>query len=151
MNTAAEYWHKGASLSHTDPLGEKDLMLPDSLRLFLIAETEHAGGMLIRDRTCAKRGNPRRPNAALHALLVALDEWILDDREPSGSLVPRLADGTLVPLEAYRVPVLLEFTVAARMNGVRIPGDWVEPSALDGKIYDATSRRWIRTASNSPA
>ena len=137
VNTATEYWHKGASLLHTDPLGQTDLSLPDSLRLFLIAGTEHAGGMLIRDQSCANRGNPHRPNAALRALLVALDEWVREDRPPPDSLVPRLSDGTLVSLEAYRFPALPGVTTAKRMNRIRIPGDWVDPSRDDGKIYGA--------------
>ncbi len=137
VNTATEYWHKGASLLHTDPLGQADLSLPDSLRLFLIAGTEHAGGMLIRDQSCANPGNPHRPNAALRALLVALDDWVRKDRPPPMSMIPRLADGSLVSLEAHRFPDLPGVAVPERMNRIRIPGDWVDPSSDDGQVYGA--------------
>lgn len=137
VNTGTEYWHKGASLLHTDPLGQTDLVLPDSLRLFLIAGTEHAGGTLIRDATCANRGNPHRPNAALRALLVALEAWVRTDRPPPPSLIPQIADGTLVPLAAHRFPALPGVAVARRMNRIRVPGDWVDPASEDGPIYGA--------------
>ena len=33
---------------------------------------------------------------AIRALLVALDEWVVEGREPPASRLPRIADGTLV-------------------------------------------------------
>lgn len=137
VNTSTEYWHKGASLLHTDPLGRRDLAPPSSVRLFLIAGTEHAGGLIFRDAACANRGNPHRPNAALRALLVALEEWVRDGRTPPASRVPRLTDGSLVPLEKLRFPPLPGAAVADRMNRIRLPGDWVDPPAEDGEVYGA--------------
>src|SRR4051794_35395799 len=34
-NTSTEYWQKGASLLHTDPLGTRDVALPDNVRGYL--------------------------------------------------------------------------------------------------------------------
>ena len=42
-NTSTEYWQKGASLLHTDPLGKKDVALPENSRVYLIAGTQHGG------------------------------------------------------------------------------------------------------------
>ncbi len=137
VNTGTEYWHKGASLLHTDPLGRRDLVLPESVRLFLIAGTEHAGGMLIRDASCANPGNPHRPNAALRALLVALDEWVREGREPPASRIPKLADASLVPLEAFRFPAIPGATAPTRMNRIRVAGDWVDPPQQGGPVYAA--------------
>ena len=39
-NTDAEYWQKGASLLGTDPLGQRDVALPATTRLFLIAGSQ---------------------------------------------------------------------------------------------------------------
>jgi len=136
-NTSTEYWHKGASLIHTDPLGKRDLVLPESVRLFLIAGTEHAGGMIVRDQACANRGNPHRPNAALRALLVALDAWVREGVEPPASRIPRLADGSLVSLERFDFPALPGVAVAGRMNRIRVPGDWIDPASEDGPVYAA--------------
>ena len=104
----------------------------------MIAGTEHAGGLLIRDQLCSNRGNPHRPNAALRALLVALDEWVSEGREPPASRIPLLADATLVPLEKLRFPTLPNAAVADRMNRIRIPGDWVDPPREEGSVYGAT-------------
>ena len=42
-NTSTEYWQKGASLLTTDPLGMKDVALPDNSRAYMIAGTQHGG------------------------------------------------------------------------------------------------------------
>ena len=136
-NTSTEYWHKGASLIHTDPLGRADRPLPPSARLFLISGTEHAGGMIIRDHACANRGNPHRPNPALRALLVALDEWVRDGKTPPASRIPQRSDGTLVTLEDFAFPKIPGVEVASRMNRIRVPGDWVDPPREEGPLYGA--------------
>jgi hypothetical protein len=38
----------------------------------------------------------------LRALLVALDRWVRDGRAPPGSNYPRIADGTLISVEAFK-------------------------------------------------
>ena len=134
-NTSTEYWHKGASLLHTDALAEEDVELPDGVRLYLISGTEHAGGMLIRDAACANPGNPHRPNAALRALLVALEEWVRDGTPPPDSRIPRIHDGTLVPLAEFAFPPLPGVAVADVVNRIRVPGSWVEPRPEDGAVY----------------
>ena len=42
-NTSTEYWQKGASLLHTDPLGTQDVALPANVRGYLLAGTQHGG------------------------------------------------------------------------------------------------------------
>ena len=131
-NTSTEYWQKGASLLHTDPLGERDTALPDNARLYLIAGTQHGG----RAGSPADRGpavnprNPHNPMPALRALLVALDEWVATGRAPPPSAVPRLADGTLVPADATGFPAIPGVAVATVTNRVSPPGDWVDPETV---------------------
>ncbi|HEX2278922.1 MAG TPA: alpha/beta hydrolase domain-containing protein, partial [Candidatus Tectomicrobia bacterium] len=60
-NTSTEYWQKGASLLHTDPLGQRDIDIPPTVRLYLMAGTQHGG----RAGMTAARGNglhPRNPH-----------------------------------------------------------------------------------------
>ena len=45
---------------------------------------------------CQQPRNPLVPNRALRALLLALDEWVSEDRMPPRSRVPLRSDGTLV-------------------------------------------------------
>src|SRR5260370_4715154 len=43
VNTSTEYWQKGASLLHTDPLGRRDATLPAGVRAYLVAGTQPRG------------------------------------------------------------------------------------------------------------
>jgi hypothetical protein len=45
---------------------------------------------------CQQPQNPVVSNTALRALLVALDDWVVNGTQPPGSQVPRQSDGTLV-------------------------------------------------------
>jgi hypothetical protein len=49
----------------------------------------------------------------MRALLVAMQEWMADGREPPPSQYPTISGGTLVPLEAVRFPKLPEVNFPA--------------------------------------
>jgi hypothetical protein len=137
VNTSTEYWQKGASLLHTDPLGEHDVALPKTARVFLVAGTQHGGRVGLKtDRgPCANPRNPHSPAPALRALLIALDEWVSSGREPPASRVPTLADRTLVSWDAVRFPGLPGLEIARRGNRLDPFGDWVEPRPDKSKTY----------------
>ena len=130
-NTDAEYWQKGASLLGTDPTGVRDLSLPGNTRLFLISGSQHTGrhGSTDAAGPCANLRNPHDPYPALRALLVALDEWVTTGRPAPASLVPRIADGTLIPAARLGFPALPGFMTAAAPNRIDPVGDWVHPAA----------------------
>jgi hypothetical protein len=138
-NTASEYLHKGASLLHTDPLGTRDLEIPAGVRLFLVAGTEHGGhpGARPIEGACAHPSNPHDPSPALRALLVALDAWVSEGREPPPSRVPLLADGTLVPLEKLSFPTWPGVGSAPALNRIRALPDWIDPPRAGAKEYTA--------------
>jgi hypothetical protein len=93
-----EYWVKGASLLHTDPLGKIDLPEHVMTRLYLISSHEHGLGNATRSRRgCQQFGNPLDSAPIQRALWDALDKWSTNGTTPPQSAVPRLADGTLVP------------------------------------------------------
>ena len=98
INTSTEYWQKGASLLHTDPLGRHDAALPDGARAYLIAGTQHGGraGMTADPGPAVNPRNPHNPMPAVRALLVALEAWVTRGEAPPPSRVPTLAEGTLV-------------------------------------------------------
>ena len=129
-NTSTEYWQKGASLLHTDPLGERDLQLPPNARVYLIAGTQHGGhvGLVSKpNKKAANPNNPHNPMPILRALLAALDEWVVNGRSPPESRVPTLAAQTLVPPEATSFPALSGVGIAREVNQFGPPGDWVHP------------------------
>jgi hypothetical protein len=94
VNSANEYWVKGASLLHTDLTG-KDLPDPENVRFFLVSGMQHAGGSSGRG-ICQQPRNPTNADAVLRALFIALDAWVVDDVAPPKSMVPRSGDGTAV-------------------------------------------------------
>ena len=129
VNTGTEYWQKGASLLSTDPLGQKDLPLPDTTRLFLISGNQHGGrlGSPSSPGHCANPRNPHSAAPALRALLVALDAWASKGVAAPPSLIPRIADGTLVPAEKFNFPAIPGLAIVKRANPVTPRQDWVNP------------------------
>ena len=129
-NTSTEYWQKGASLLATDPLGQKDVALPDNSRLYMIAGTQH-GGRAGAPSDLGPDVNPRNPHSpmpAVRALLVALDEWVASGKPPPPSRRPTLADGTLVEPDKTGFPTLPGAAIVRTTNKVAPPGDWVKPA-----------------------
>lgn len=128
-NTSTEYWQKGASLLHTDPLGERDAALPPNVRGYLIAGTQHGGkaGMPRDNGPCVNPRNWHDPMPAIRALLVTLDEWVVSDRQPPESCLPKIADGTLVPAERIALPAVPGLTPPPVANDIYPLVDWTDP------------------------
>ncbi|GJD51729.1 hypothetical protein OPKNFCMD_4485 [Methylobacterium crusticola] len=137
VNTATEFWQKGASLLTTDPLGERDAPLPEGARAYLVASGFHYGrpGQPTTRGTCANPRNPLSPAPVLRALLVALDEWVTRGVAPPPSRVPTLAEGTLVPPGATGFPALPGLAVAREANGFVRLADAVDPRPEAGPQY----------------
>ena len=137
VNTSTEYWQKGASLLHTDPLGARDIEIPKSVRLYMIAGTQHGGraGLTSAPGNCLHPRNPHSPAPALRALLVALDKWATEGVEPPPSRIPTIAAGTLVPGDKTGFPTLPGVKMPGLTNHIVLFGDWVNPQHLTGKAY----------------
>lgn len=135
-NTSTEYWQKGASLLHTDPLGTRDIALPENSRVYMVAGTQHGGraGATIDPGPNRNPRNPHNPMPAIRALLVALDEWVVSGKAPPPSRVPTLAAGTLVAADKTGFPAVPGAAIVRTTNTVSPPGDWVKPVAGD-KVY----------------
>ena len=119
-NTSTEYWQKGASLLTTDPLGTRDVTLPDNSRVYMIAGTQHGGraGATTDPGPNMNPRNPHNPMPAVRALLVALDDWVTKDIAPPPSRVPTLAAGTLVEPDKTGFPAISGAAVVRVMNKV---------------------------------
>jgi hypothetical protein len=95
--SANEYWVKGASLLHTDARGTVDLPDHPMARLYLVSSHQHGGpGNPSTKGNCQQLGDPLDSAPILRALWEALDQWSTRGIAPPPSMVPRLADGTLV-------------------------------------------------------
>ena len=139
-NTSTEYWQKGASLLHTDPMGERDVAMPENVRTYLIAGTQHGGraGMPRDAGPCVNPRNWHDPMPAVRALLVALDEWVVSGRAPPDSQVPRIADGSLVPAERVAFPAIPGLTPPRAANDVTPLPDWTDPAPVSAVTAPAT-------------
>jgi hypothetical protein len=128
-NTSTEYWQKGASLLHTDPLGRRDVALPPTARGYFLAGTQHGGkaGMPRDNGPCLNPRNWHDPMPAVRALLVALDEWVIGGRAPPDSRLPRIDDGTLVPASAVAFPAIPGLVRPHAANDVTPLADWTDP------------------------
>jgi hypothetical protein len=126
-NTSTEYWQKGASLLHTDPLGEEDVALPENSRVYMIAGTQHGGraGATTDAGPNLNPRNPHNPMPAVRALLVALDEWVVSGKAPPPSRLPTLAAGTLVDADKTGFPPVPAAAIVKRTNTVTPLVNWV--------------------------
>jgi hypothetical protein len=128
--TSVEYWGGGraAALTHTSVDGEQDLRLPDDVRVYLFAGTQHipfpfpperrptTGGATGRNDG-QELGNPIPHRDIMRGLLRAWHQWAADGTEPPPSRHPRLRDETLVSIEDVDFPALPGVADPRRIEG----------------------------------
>lgn len=119
--TSTEYWQGAHSLNTTDPIGEKDIALPDNVRIYHFAGTQHVITPTMPKGVCAVPANGAPnvavdPRPAMRALMLALDRWAKDKTPPPASVYPRIADGTLVAASALKWPALAGFAAPRSPN-----------------------------------
>jgi hypothetical protein len=108
-NSSGEYWGGGraAALTHTALDGHEDARVPDNVRIYLFAGTQHVpGGFLASQGEGQQKPNPNAYAWAHRALLVAMDRWVRDGGAPPRSAHPRLSDRTLVPHDQIDFPAI---------------------------------------------
>ncbi|HEX7272781.1 MAG TPA: alpha/beta hydrolase domain-containing protein [Casimicrobiaceae bacterium] len=120
--TDTEYWQAYMALNTTDSFGGHDFPIPPEVRIYHFAGTMHGGGSptALPGTVPSTPGNcqlPTNPNPFIpgqRALLVALQQWIVNGTEPPPSTYSTLAAGTLVPASSIVAPYVpaVGFTVA---------------------------------------
>ena len=108
-NTSVEYWGQGraAALTHTTPDGSQDASIPEDVRIYLLAGTQHGEAPFPPTRTVGQSLNNPTPQAAvMRALLRGLARWAVDGMRPPESRYPRLVDRTLVPVADLAFPAI---------------------------------------------
>jgi hypothetical protein len=101
-NTSTEYWNRDASLITTTPDGARDVAPADNVRIYGFMGAQHYVG---RSRTrapyvnCVSTTDHYLP---MRALILALERWASSGEPPPPSSYPRLSDGTLITVAAYR-------------------------------------------------
>jgi hypothetical protein len=103
-NSGVEHWWTGASLTHIDPTGSRDLELPDNVRVYHLTGTKHGSGSLPLTNSAGEAVQQHWSNTVDYrpvqrAMLLNLDRWVSEGVEPPPSQMPRVADGTAVRRE----------------------------------------------------
>ncbi len=134
-NTSTEYWQKGASLIHTDPLARADALLPPDVRVFLIAGTQHGGRAGLDDKPgqCSMPRNPHSASPALRALTIAMEDWVMRNRVPPPSRIPEIARKTAVSTVA--MPKVASLTQPVGVTAIGPAVDWIDPPAKVTRAY----------------
>jgi hypothetical protein len=106
-NTPVEYWGTGrvAALVHTSPDGTSDLAMPEHVRVYFIAGTQHSPSRFPAEASNGQQiDNPIDYWWTMRALLLAMHKWVKEGAAPPPSRYPRLQDGTLVPAASAGFP-----------------------------------------------
>ncbi len=116
-NSSYEYWGRAASLIHTTIDGKADAAIPDNVRIYFFAGSQHGPAPFPPTRTIGQQlNNPNDFRWAMRALLAAMDRWVTEGKAPPPSVYPRIADGTLVAPEAVDFPKLPGVRYSTRIH-----------------------------------
>jgi Alpha/beta hydrolase domain len=122
-NGSYEYWGRAASLIHTTPDGKQDIPPSANERIYAFAGAQHtAGSVPPRPVEAQNLADTVDYRASMRALLVAMQGWLKDDKEPPPSRYPQIGKDQLVSMNAYAFP---------HLSGVRVPGIKREAYDLD--------------------
>ena len=105
--TASEYWGGGGGLVHTDLPGERDLEVPENVRVYVFGGAQHPlGTARLRDRDPVNGSRGQQPfncvdyRPLVRGALVGLDRWVSEGVAAPPSGHPRINNGTAVWPEA---------------------------------------------------
>jgi hypothetical protein len=128
-NTPVEYWGTGrvAALVHTTPDGQTDLNLPENVRFYFFAGTQHAPGRFPPAVNAGQqRDNPVDYWWTMRALLLAMHRWVSEGTAPPPSAHPTIRDGTLVAAASVSFPDIPGVTSPRRLSaGSRVANPFV--------------------------
>ncbi len=125
-NGSYEYWGRAASLIHTTPDGKQDLAPSKDTRIYFFPGSQHGTGSLPPRSIAAQ--NPANTNdyrASMRALLVAMQAWLADGKQPPASVYPHIAKDELASVAAYAFP---------KIPGVALPHANREAFRLDFSV-----------------
>ncbi|MBI2999675.1 MAG: hypothetical protein HYY46_14685 [Deltaproteobacteria bacterium] len=138
-DSGTEPWQGRNSLVVTDPAGTKEAPLPENVRLYYFAGTQHGPVEKPGRGICQQLSNPNQYVEMQKALLVRLQAWVTAGKEPPQSRFPSLTDGTLVPAlprAGQGFPAIPGTRYSGKLNDLSINnGDSRQPGHIPGKEY----------------
>ncbi|MBK4735616.1 alpha/beta hydrolase domain-containing protein [Noviherbaspirillum pedocola] len=121
-----EWWGGRASLVVTDGAGN-DLTLPDNVRYYMVAGTQHGGGngvttgLYTISGVCQLPGSPVAETPVTRALIPAMERWLVSNTAPPASQYPTVASGTLVTPTAIGLPDFTNVVIPLGANATPTP------------------------------
>ena len=104
-NGSYEYWGRAASLIHTSLDGKQDQPPVANTRIYFLAGSQHSAATLPPRKVDARNLTGTNDyRTALRALLVAMQAWLKDGKEPPASQYPQIAKDQLVSLNGLAFP-----------------------------------------------
>jgi hypothetical protein len=110
-NTSYEYWGRAAALISTTADGKHDAPISDSVRIYHFTGLQHFPGPFPPAKGSGDLLG-QQPESALpikyfwRAMIDNMDAWVRSDTLPPVSSYPKIAEGTLVPLNKYAFPAI---------------------------------------------
>jgi hypothetical protein len=108
-NTSYEYWGRAAALIHTTADGQHDTAISPNVRVYHFTGLQHFSGPFPPAKGSAdlEGQQPQSPLPIRYfwrTMIANMDAWVRSNTPPPDSSFPKIADGTLVPLEKYALP-----------------------------------------------
>ena len=110
-NTSYEYWGRAAARISTTADGKHDAPISDSVRIYHFTGLQHFPGPFPPAKGSGDLLG-QQPESALpikyfwRAMIDNMDAWVRSDTLPPVSNYPKIAEGTLVPLNKYALPAI---------------------------------------------
>ncbi len=116
-NSSYEYWGRAASLIHTTIEADEDARIPDHVRVYMYAGTQHGpAGFPPRVTIGQQRANPNNFRWGQRALLLAMDRWASGGAPPPPSRYPSVEAGTAVAAEELGFPAIPGVVTSDRVH-----------------------------------
>ena len=104
-NSSYEYWGRAASLIHTTIDASEDARIPEHVRVYMYAGSQHGPAGFPPGVTIGQqRANPNNFRWGQRALLLAMDGWTRGGDAPPPSQYPSIEEGTAVAAENLGFP-----------------------------------------------
>ncbi|WP_058186788.1 alpha/beta hydrolase domain-containing protein [Terracidiphilus gabretensis] len=121
-NTSYEYWGRAAALIHITADGKRDATISSNVRIYHLTGLQHFSGPwpLAIGKGDGDGQEPQSPLPVRYfwrAMITNMDAWVRSGTEPPPSSYPRIADGTLAPIEKYNFPKLPGVNLPYEANG----------------------------------
>jgi hypothetical protein len=126
-HTSYEYWGRAASLIHTTADGKADAPIGSNVRIYYYSGLQHFSvafppKIYPGDRSGQQLPSPLPIKWFWRAMIANMDAWVSTGTAPPDSRYPKIADGTLVPLNKLAFPAT---------PGLKPPANAAQGWALD--------------------